>query len=260
MVISMKLKKILLTVLFFVAFAVMIISFVKIVFWGIDNYKTNAEIKKIQEIVEIDEVESDNKEEDETIVSSKFINVDFTELKKTNNDVVGWIRVNGTSIDYPFVQYTDNSYYLNHSFDKSVNDAGWVFLDYQNKVDMSDTNTIIYAHGRVDGTMFGSLKNALNKNYLNIEEKFIKISTLTDNYIFEVFSVYHIPTTDDYLRKNFNSSEDYASFINMIKQRSVHNFSVDVLNDDKIITLSTCYNNREKVVMHGKLVDSVKKD
>lgn len=240
----------------------MIVSLVQIILWGIDNYKTNKEIKKIQEIVEIDEVDSSlEKDNESNVVINKFINVDFTELKKVNSDVVGWIRVNGTNIDYPFVQNNNNSYYLNHSFDKSFNDAGWVFLDYQNKVDMSDTNTIIYAHGRVDGTMFGSLKNALDKSYLQSrDEKVIKISTLTKNYLFEVFSVYHIPTTDDYLSKNFTSTEDYDNFLNMIKQRSVHNFSVEVLNTDKIVTLSTCYNNREKVVMHAKLIDSVERN
>ena len=65
-----------------------------------------------------------------------LIDVDFTELKQTNSDVIGWIQVNGTNINYPFVQTNDNSYYLTHAFNKSYNDAGWVFLDYRN----NDTN------------------------------------------------------------------------------------------------------------------------
>lgn len=247
----MKLKKGLLTVLFIVSFCVMIFSLVKIIFWGIDNYKTNDEIKEIREIVDIDEVDTSS---DST---NKFINVDFSELKKVNSDVVGWIRVDGTNIDYPFVQYKNNSYYLNHSFDKSVNDAGWVFLDYRNNIDDLDTNTIIYAHGRVDGTMFGSLKNTLDSNFFeNKEESLVKISTLNNNYLFEIFSAYRIPTTDDYLYTNFSSNVDYDKFLETIINRSVHNFLIDVANTDKIITLSTCYNSREKVVMHAKLVDS----
>lgn len=247
----MKLKKLLLTLLFLLSLAVMIFSLIKIVLWGIDNYKTNKEINRIKGIVNVDEGDATS----ESV--NKFIDVDFSELKKVNSDVVGWIRVDGTNIDYPFVQYKNNSYYLNHSFDKSINDAGWVFLDYRNNIDELDTNTIIYAHGRVDGTMFGSLKNTLNSDFFkDRDENLVKISTINNSYLFEIFSVYRIPTTDDYLYNNFGSNQDYESFLDIIKNRSIHDFSVDVLNTDKIITLSTCYNSRDKVVMHAKLVNS----
>lgn len=247
----MKLKKLLLTLLFLLSLAVMIFSLIKIVLWGIDNYKTNREINRIKGIVNVDEGDAIS----ESV--NKFIDVDFSELKKVNSDVVGWIRVDGTNIDYPFVQYKNNSYYLNHSFDKSINDAGWVFLDYRNNIDELDTNTIIYAHGRVDGTMFGSLKNTLNSDFFkDRDENLVKISTINNSYLFEIFSVYRIPTTDDYLYNNFGSNQDYESFLDIIKNRSIHDFSVDVLNTDKIITLSTCYNSRDKVVVHAKLVNS----
>lgn len=90
-----------------------------------------------------------------------MINVNFNDLKKTNPDIVGWIKVNGTNINYPFVQSKDNKYYLTHSFNKSYNSAGWVFLDYRNN-NTNNKNTIIYAHGRTDKTMFGTLKKVLN--------------------------------------------------------------------------------------------------
>ena len=68
----------------------------------------------------------------------------FYDLKNINTDIKGWIQVNGTSIDYPFVQTNDNKYYLNHSLDKSKNSAGWVFLDYRNNLSLQEKNTIIY--------------------------------------------------------------------------------------------------------------------
>ena len=71
-----------------------------------------------------------------------MIDINFNELKNINNDVKGWIKVNGTNINYPFVQSKNNKYYLTHSFDKSYNSAGWLFLDYRN----NNKNTIIYAH------------------------------------------------------------------------------------------------------------------
>ena len=68
-----------------------------------------------------------------------------------------------TNINYPVVQTNDNEYYLGRAFDKSKNDAGWVFMDYRNDVNNLSDNTIIYGHGRLDKTVFGSLKNALKK-------------------------------------------------------------------------------------------------
>ena len=127
----------------------------------------------------------------------------LSKLENTNKDIVGWIQVNGTNINYPFVQTKDNDYYLNHSFNKDYNQAGWVFLDYRNNVNSFDKNTIIYAHSRLDKTMFGSLKNLLKSNwYENKNNHIIKLSTKNQNTLWQVFSVYHVPTTSDYLKIN----------------------------------------------------------
>ena len=89
---------------------------------------------------------------------------------------------NGTNINYPYVQTTDNDYYLTHAFNKTRNSAGWVFLDYRNNPDLSDKNNIIYAHGRYDNTMFGTLKNALTNGWLKNKDNFvIKLSTPYEN-------------------------------------------------------------------------------
>ena len=82
-----------------------------------------------------------------------------------NSDVVGWIQVAGTNINYPIVQSNDNDFYLNHSFDKSINGAGWVFMDYRNNPSSFDKNTIIYAHSRVDGSMFHTLRNVVKESW-----------------------------------------------------------------------------------------------
>lgn len=81
-------------------------------------------------------------------VKMKLIDVNFNELKKINNDTVGWIKVEGTNINYPFVHTNNNDYYLNHSFDKSSNGAGWVFMDFRNNISNFSKNTILYAHGK----------------------------------------------------------------------------------------------------------------
>lgn len=184
-----------------------------------------------------------------------LIDVNLAELKKINPDTKGWVQVRGTNINFPLVQSENNNFYLTHSFDKSRNQAGWVFLDYRNDINNLNQNSILYAHGRVGGTMFGTLKNIITSNwYFNKDNRVIRISAEQENTLWQVFSVYKIKTTNDYLQTSFSNKADYQSFLNLISSRSTQNFSVDLNDEDKILTLSTCYNKTEKVVMHAKLI------
>ena len=189
----------------------------------------------------------------------KIAEYDFDKLKEINTDIVGFIEVDNTNISYPVVKSSDNSYYLNHSYKKEKNNIGSIFLDYRNDLDNLSKNNIIYGHGRLDNTMFGSLKNVLEKEWLDKEKYIIKISTLTYNYMFEIFSAYHIPTTNDYLTTNFSSKSEYEEFLKKIKNRSMIRLNTKVTTENKIITLSTCYNNYEKMVVHGKLIKQEKR-
>ena len=113
---KIRLILLLLLIIFFSSLAVY--SLYKIYLWWEDNNKTKAQIKIIYELLDID---PETIQED----SSKFRDINFEELKKNNDEVVAWIQVPGTNINYPVVKHSDNSYYLNHSFDKSFNNAGW---------------------------------------------------------------------------------------------------------------------------------------
>lgn len=250
-------KKIILILLLILLLITSTFSSIKIIIWCKDNKKTNNMIKTIKESTRKIEKEEDDKTEkfcNRECISNKFLEVDFKNLKKKNEETVGWIQVENTNIDYPIVQHSNNDYYLNHSFDKSYNDSGWVFADYRNNFSLLDRNTIIYAHGRVDGTMFGTLKNLLNQDYFNENKKVVvKLSTESANYLLEAFSIYHIRTTDDYSYINFSQS-DYEKFLKKIINRSSYHFGITVGKEDKILTLSTCYNVHEKVVLHARVV------
>lgn len=188
-----------------------------------------------------------------------MMSVDFNELLKKNPDTVGWIKVNGTNINYPVVQTNNNDYYLTHAYDKTTNDAGWIYADYRNNMTNFDKNTIIYGHGRLNNTMFGSLKNITNSSwYDNKDNYIIKFSTPTENTLWQVFSVYTIPVESYYLQTKFNSDDQYNEFLQTIKNRSVKDFSAKVNSNDKIITLSTCKDvaGTKRVVMHAKLIKS----
>ena len=92
--------------------------------------------------------------------------VDFRALKKINPDIVAWIRIPDTSIDYPVVQGNDDSYYLTHTFKKAEHVAGAIFLDSDNSADFSDDKNIIYGHNMKDGSMFRGLRNFLDDEFL----------------------------------------------------------------------------------------------
>ncbi len=265
--IKIKWKNIIFILIIITLIVTLIISVFNIVKWKMDSNKTNDEITNIQEHVDVEEVQdTENTEIIEPIeevpkenpywdyINMNMINVNFSNLKKINSDVVGWLKVNGTNINYPFVQSSDNKYYLTHSFNKSYNAAGWVFLDYRNN-STNNKNTIIYAHGRSDKTMFGTLKKVLNNEWLNNTNNYIiKVSTETENSLWQIFSIYRIPTTSDYLQTNFINDEEFQEFINMIISRSNYNFNTNVTYTDNILTLSTCYNNDDKMVVHAKLI------
>ena len=250
----------------FIAITLLSYSGFQIWKWNLDNKKTSKQEKEIKDVVKVEEVPASD---EDTLVNSPqdknndywnyiklpLINVNFDELLAKNSDTVAFLKVNGTNINYPVVQSNDNSYYLTHSYDKSKNDAGWVFLDYRNDINNLSQNTIIYAHGRWDTTMFGSLKNVFKNDWYNKTDNYVvHLSTPSYNSLRQVFSVYSIPTETYYLTSNFGTPESFQTFLNTIEGRSKWNFNAEVNTNDKILTLSTCYNDKEKVVLHAKLI------
>lgn len=184
-----------------------------------------------------------------------FMNVNFDELLSKNSDTVGWIKIDGTSVNYPVVQTSDNDYYLSHAFNKKKNSGGWIFADY--RVDFEDfgKNTIIYGHNMNNKTMFGSVPQMLYKSYLNNSNNYyIKISTPTCNTVWKLFSIYMTDPEVFYLKTNFRTYS-FEEFISKLKSRSVHNFNIDVTPDDKILTISTCDNTGTKrIAVHAKMI------
>lgn len=189
-------------------------------------------------------------------LSVPFMNVNFDDLLKENSDTVGWIKVEGTKVNYPVVQSDDNDYYLKHAFNGNKNAGGWIFADYRVNFKDFGKNTIIYGHNMSNLTMFGSIPYMLKSNYLNNSSKhYIKISTPSSNSVWKVFSIYTIEPEVYYLKTNFKT-EPYDKFLTTIKNRSIHDFGTDVTTDDKIITLSTCTNRGTKrIAVHAKMIN-----
>lgn len=238
----------------------------------INNISNN--LSKNVEKVEVDtgeviapEVQGETSDKiEEVSLYWKYLNtplssVNFDDLVKENKDTVGWLVVNNTNIDYPVVQTNNNDYYLKHAFDKSKNNAGWVFADYRNSFDELNKNTVIYAHGRKDKVMFGSLVDTLNRNwYTNIDNQLIQFSTLEYDTMWQIFSIYKIEKESYYITTDFSSDKSYELYLDTMLSRSIYDFNVDVGANDKILTLSTCFNDYGiRMVVQAKLVKIQKK-
>ena len=244
-----------------------IISSIQLYNWNNDNKKIGKLNKEIEEITDItpikDEGElinppevTDEKNDYWYFVEQPFYNVDFTKLSEKNDDTIACLHMPNSNINYPIVQTTNNEYYLTHAFDKSYNSAGWVFMDYENLINFQSDNTIIYGHGRLDKTVFGSLKNALDKTWQgNLENYVIWISTPNENLVYQIFSIYTIDKESYYIKSSFSSTKEKQDWIKTMKSRNITNQDTPVDENDKILTLSTCLNNNGgRIVVQAKLI------
>lgn len=180
----------------------------------------------------------------------------FDKLLTINNDTIGWLTVNNTNIDYPVVVASDNDFYLTRDYYKNKNRHGWIFMDYRNSIDDLSKNTIIYGHNLANQKMFGTLRYALNSSwYQKISNQVITFNTLNKNMRWQIFSIYKVPVTTDYLYTDFNTTEEFISFVNKMKERSIYNFNIEINEDDNILTLSTCSDGHDqRLVIHAKLI------
>lgn len=261
-------KKCIIILVLIGAFLGMGLSIYKINIWILENISIDKQIEQINELTLIEEMgntsdveyynpPTDNNELNDywTYVRLPLLKVDFSKIKELNNDTVGLLRVNGMSINYPVVQTTDNDYYLKHDFNKNNNSSGWVFMDYRNDIDNLQNNTIIYAHGRINKTMFGPLKYIFDSNWYENTDVYT-INLVSEHYstLWQIFSVYDLPTETYYLTSNFASNESYQRFLDTITSRSKLKFNYTIDTNDKILTLSTCFNKTDKLVVHAKLI------
>ena len=225
----------------------------------LNNYKSLAKVDKIKgnisDVIEktdnTDIVEDLNNKNDKGLT---VVNDYIASLLTVNPDTVGWLKVPNTNIDYPVVQGLDNEHYLNYNFYNEKDRDGWVFMDYRNEKTELDKNTIMYAHNRYSsGVMFGPLMDTLYKKwYTNPENRYITFDTIYGSYKWEVFSLYKVSVQNYGMRIAFDDTESWNEFIAKLKKRSVYDFKVDIGENDKIITLSTCTNNRsQRMLLHA---------
>lgn len=226
---------------------------------SLEQYVTPQPPKPTAVQVHSDDTESSQTQPTEAPDVSAWPTVDFEALCAINPDIVGWIFIEGTNINYPIVQGADNDYYLDHLFDGSYNRAGCIFLDYRCSADLSDPHSILYGHHMRDGSMFTELMNYKDPSFYDNHPTALIVSK-TAYYEIRFFSGY-VTNNSDNAWDIIPDNDDFPAWLEDIRAKSC--FSSDFIppHDAGIITLSTCtyeYTNA-KFVLHGYICTRIEK-
>lgn len=170
-------------------------------------------------------------------------NNNLYDLNKINNNLVGWLSIEKTNIDYPIVQTNNNDYYLSHDFWNNYSPAGVPFIDFQ--TNLSSNNMIIYGHNMKNGTMFSNLTQYKNEDFYK-EHPIIKFETLKSCNYYKIVSILLIDVNDlnSLSFTDFISSHSKEYLLNLIITKSLINTGETVNENNKFITLCTCYGKK----------------
>lgn len=212
------------------------------------------EKKEQKQLIEISEIKED------VDILEEESKINFKELSNINSDIVAWIVIDGTNINYPIVQSTNNTYYLKHSFYKKYSNYGTIYMDATANKDFSSSNTFIYGHYTANKSMFGELGNYMKQSFFE-EHPYIIIYTPEKTIKAEIFSVHVDDASSPSYQMNFTTNEAFKNYIDLMKQKSVINSGIEVdYTTDKIITLYSCsretnYQKQDRYYIHAKIVE-----
>lgn len=180
--------------------------------------------------------------------------VDFERLRGINPDIVAWIYVEGTKINYPVVQTDDNDYYLDRLFDRTRNSAGSIFMDYRCSADFSDRHSILYGHNMKDKSMFAALMDYKDPDFYPDHPQALLL-TPECNYKIRFFSGYVCDSWKNAWELDFEDT-DFETWLEEIAKRSRFTPDAFPTEEDTIVTLSTCsYEYHDaRFVLHGFVV------
>lgn len=180
--------------------------------------------------------------------------INFAELNKINEDIIGWLRIRALDVSYPIAQSEDNDYYLHRTFKREDNFAGCIFLNCGNSRFFTDQNSIVYGHNMKNGSMFGTLKKFQEQEVYD-ECSYFWIFTPEFIYQYRIFSCSVVSKIGDPYRTRF-LTDDFREFIETCQENSmVDNHGMVVTTNDRIVTLSTCTgDDSTRFIVQGKLM------
>ena len=205
-----------------------------------------------------DTTEETSGEDDSVVLPS----VDFEILQENGPDIIAWLTLPDTAVNYPVTQAEDNDYYLRHLYDGTYNKAGCLFADYENKKDFSDRNTIIYGHNMRDGSMFASLNEYKEQSYYDSHPQMYLV-TPDGGYLCDIFAAFEAKPKESGSdtspwRMEWKDDGAYTTWLSAMADRSVVETDVTVTSSDKVLTLSICTpGGASRFIVMGKLTEVV---
>ena len=174
------------------------------------------------------------------------------ELKKENQDIIGWLEIEGTNINYPVLQTTDNSFYMTHDYKKEYNKNGSLFLDKDYNWDLPSSNLLIYGHNNRNGVMFDNLMKYKDEDFYK-EHPTIKFTTNKEDVEYEIIAVFlsrvYYKSEKDVFRYyyfvNAENEEEFNEFVKNSKNASLYDTGKTAEYGDQLMTLSTCEYSQE---------------
>lgn len=254
-------RKCVLIIAFLVFLAALALLLYNMVFLSLKNAQLNGEIQRIAH----GNTSDDNKKPDVDDT------INWDELKEINEEIVGWIRMDNTVIDYPVLWHEsddrNSQYYLSHNYKGGYDSFGSIFLDYRCTEGTDSKNVVMHGHHMNDGSMFGNLMNyggtSGNLDFYK-ETPTIEFDTPKANGTYKIISVFKTNTLSsqgeffNYMRGDFENEKDFMNYVYNVRIRSLFNCPVDVNEDDTLITLSTCsyeFTNFRTVVVARRVRD-----
>ena len=238
----------------FVLLVGLVFSGYKIVDYFYTSYDEKQNFNNVEKLVE-------SEYEDEKIQYNDFeILKKYKKVYEKNNDLVGWIKIKDTNIDYPVMQTKDDySYYLKRNFNKKSSIYGTPFVGDGCGINPNSDNVIIYGHNMKNGTMFGQLKNFSKDDSAYNKSKYFWIFTPEKTYRYEIISAYTTAVNSDTYTLFKGPGQEFVDYMNKIVSYSdVKTTPGELGVDDKIVTLSTCTGNEStRYVVQGKRVDTL---
>lgn len=179
----------------------------------------------------------------------------YDKLLELNSEVRGWIKIDGTRIDYPFLQHSDNDYYLHTDINNKKSKRGSVEIDYRSNGDLSGKNTLVYGHNMKDGSMFKDLVKYKNKDFFD-SHGIIHMDNLYEQIDWQVFSVYVVDADRETIDPEYPDDEAYLKELNRFRDRSMFKTDVELDSRDTILTLVTCSyeTSNSRTIVHAKRI------
>ena len=209
-----------------------------------NNYKTRKDNAEILGNVKINETDITGTKTERML--------QLEELQKENEEIIGWLEIEGTNINYPVLQASDNDYYLTHNYKKEKSSTGSIFLDKDFDLINGSSNYLIYGHRSKSGLMFEDLMKYAKEDFYKEHTK-VKFTTNKDDSLYEILSVFYSRVYYKseknvfryYYFVNANNEQEYNDFVNNAKKVSLYDTGVTANYGEQLLTLSTCEYSQE---------------